>query len=72
VRAGNPAPRVAEFAAGMINSVGLANPGPTSSRGEAAVARAARSRARVFVNVAGRSAEEYGEIIRRSRMRRRA
>ena len=28
VREGNPAPRVAEFDAGMINSVGLANPGP--------------------------------------------
>ena len=27
-RPGNPAPRVAEFHAGMINSVGLANPGP--------------------------------------------
>ena len=26
-RRGNPAPRVAEFESGMINSVGLANPG---------------------------------------------
>jgi dihydroorotate dehydrogenase (NAD+) catalytic subunit len=64
-RPGNPAPRVAEFAAGMINSVGLANPGP-------AVVLAAKlpwlarrlAKARVLVNVAGRSAEEYGAIIR--------
>jgi dihydroorotate dehydrogenase (NAD+) catalytic subunit len=65
VRPGNPAPRVAEFAAGMINSVGLANPGPAAVRHEKLPWLAERlRRARVLVNVAGRSAEEYGEIIR--------
>lgn len=64
-RAGNTAPRVAEFAAGMINSVGLANPGPAVVRNEKLPWLAQRlKRARVLVNVAGRSAEEYGEIIR--------
>lgn len=66
VRAGNPAPRVAEFAAGMVNSVGLANPGPDVVLAEKLPWLARRlQRAKVFVNVAGRSAEEYGEIIRR-------
>lgn len=65
-RGGNPAPRVAEFDAGMINSVGLANVGPAAVLAEKLPWLAARlRRARVFINVAGRSAEEYGEIIRR-------
>jgi dihydroorotate dehydrogenase (NAD+) catalytic subunit len=65
-RAGNPAPRVAEFDAGMINSVGLANPGPEVVLAEKLPWLAGRlTRARVLVNVAGRTAEEYGEIIRR-------
>jgi dihydroorotate dehydrogenase (NAD+) catalytic subunit len=65
-RRGNPAPRVAEFDAGMINSVGLANPGLDVVLTEKLPWLAARLRhARVFVNVAGRSADEYGEIIRR-------
>jgi dihydroorotate dehydrogenase (NAD+) catalytic subunit len=64
-RSGNPAPRVAEFQAGMINSVGLANPGPEAVRDEKLPWLAARlRRAHVLVNVAGRSAREYGEIIR--------
>lgn len=65
VRAGNAAPRVAEFAAGMLNSVGLANPGPAAVRDEKLPWLASRlRRARVLVNIAGRTAEEYGEIIR--------
>ncbi|HUF51870.1 MAG TPA: dihydroorotate dehydrogenase [Longimicrobiales bacterium] len=65
-RSGNPAPRVAEFAAGMINSVGLANPGPDAVLRDKLPWLARRlQRARVFVNIAGRSAQEYGDIIRR-------
>jgi dihydroorotate dehydrogenase (NAD+) catalytic subunit len=65
VRRGNPAPRVAEFSAGMMNSVGLANPGPAVVRAEKLPWLARRLvRARVLVNIAGRTAEEYGEIIR--------
>lgn len=64
-RAGNPAPRVAEFDAGMMNSVGLANPGPDVVVAEKLPWLARRlTRARVLVNVAGRSAPEYAEIIR--------
>ena len=64
-RSGNPAPRVAEFPAGMINSVGLANPGPAVVRNEKLPWLAHRlARARVLINIAGRSADEYGEIIR--------
>jgi dihydroorotate dehydrogenase len=66
VRIGNPAPRVAEFHAGMLNSVGLANPGPDAVIAEKLPWLAGRlRRAKVLVNVAGRTAEEYGEIIRR-------
>lgn len=66
MRAGNAAPRVAEFAAGMINSVGLANPGLEAVLEEKLPWLAQRLRhAHVLVNVAGRSAAEYGEIIRR-------
>jgi dihydroorotate dehydrogenase (NAD+) catalytic subunit len=65
-RQGNPAPRVAEFAAGMLNSVGLANPGPDAVI-EVKLPWLARrlSRAHVFANIAGRSAQEYGQIIQR-------
>ena len=63
-RDGNPAPRVAEYGAGMLNSVGLANVGLTLMRKEKLPAIIARlKRARTFVNVAGRTADEYGEIV---------
>ena len=46
-RHGAPAPRVAEFDGGMINAVGLANPGPgRGATRAAAVARRALSRRR--------------------------
>jgi dihydroorotate dehydrogenase (NAD+) catalytic subunit len=65
-RAGNPAPRVAEFQAGMMNSVGLANPGPEAVLESKLPWLAGRLRRAVaLVNVAGRTAAEYGEIIRR-------
>ena len=65
-RAGNPEPRVAEFAAGMLNSIGLANVGVDAVVADKLPALAARlHRARVLVNVAGRTNEEYGELVRR-------
>jgi dihydroorotate dehydrogenase (NAD+) catalytic subunit len=65
-RAGNAAPRVAEFHGGMINSVGLANPGPDVVLAEKLPWLAQRMRrGRVLVNIAGRTAAEYGDIIRR-------
>lgn len=64
-RAGNPAPRVAEFHAGMLNSVGLANVGLDAFRRDKLPwLRQRLERARVFVNVAGRTAEEFGDLVR--------
>ncbi len=63
-RAGNAAPRVAEFPGGMLNSVGLANPGVTRVRDEYLPRLTSRlRRAQVLVNVVGFTAEEYGEVV---------
>lgn len=64
-RKGNPAPRVAEFGGGMINSVGLANPGARAVRREKLPWLATHlRRARVLVSVAGHTPEEYVEVVR--------
>jgi dihydroorotate dehydrogenase (NAD+) catalytic subunit len=53
-RPGNPPPRVAEFRGGMLNSIGLANPGLERVRSEHLPWLASRlSRAHVLVNVVG-------------------
>lgn len=63
-RTGNAAPRVAEFSGGMINSVGLANPGLEAVRTRELPWLIARlSRARVLVNVVGFAIHEYAEVI---------
>jgi dihydroorotate dehydrogenase (NAD+) catalytic subunit len=63
-RTGNPAPRVTEFAAGMMNSVGLANPGLARTRSEKLPWIASNvHRAKVFVSVAGHTVEEFFELI---------
>ena len=63
-RRGNPPPRVSEFSGGMINSVGLANPGLGSVRQHELPWLAARlSRARVLVNVVGFREEEYAAVV---------
>lgn len=63
-REGNPAPRVAEFSAGMLNSVGLANPGLARTRAEKLpwIARNVH-RARVFVSIAGHTVLEFFQLI---------
>lgn len=63
-RPGNAAPRVAEFDAGMMNSVGLANPGLEHVRRDELpwLAQHLR-RARVLVNVVGFTVEEYAEVV---------
>lgn len=63
-RKGNPAPRVAEFGGGMINSVGLANPGLAATRRDQLpwIASNVR-RARVFVSVAGHTVEDYETLV---------
>lgn len=63
-REGNRAPRVAEFRGGMLNSVGLANPGLAAARSTALPWLAQRlHRARILVNVVGFVETEYAEVI---------
>jgi dihydroorotate dehydrogenase (NAD+) catalytic subunit len=63
-RAGNQAPRVAEFRGGMLNSVGLANPGLERVRADLLPWLAGRlTRARVVVNVVGFTLAEYAEVV---------
>ena len=63
-REGNPSPRVAEFAAGMLNSIGLANVGVEQVKAEKLPWLEQRlTRARVLVNVAGSCAPDYADIL---------
>jgi len=63
-RLGNPAPRVGEFPGGMLNSVGLANPGIARVREEYLPWLASRlTRARILVNVVGFTVDEYAEVV---------
>jgi dihydroorotate dehydrogenase (NAD+) catalytic subunit len=63
-RHGARAPRVAEFEGGMINAVGLANPGVEEVRAEHLPWLAANvRRARVLVNVVGNRAEEFASVV---------
>lgn len=65
-RDGNPAPRIAETRAGMLNSIGLANIGWRAFVDDVAPrVAAARGRARMIVNIAGNAPEEYGELAAR-------
>lgn len=63
-RAGNAPPRVAEFPGGMLNSVGLANPGLARVRDDELPWLAAHAgAARILVNVVGFTLEEYAEVV---------
>lgn len=63
-RRGHPAPRVAEFPGGMLNAVGLANPGLMAVREhELPWLAASLRRARIVVNVAGASVDDYVRVI---------
>jgi len=65
-RPGAPAPRVAEFPGGMINAIGLANPGVEEvRRTELPWLAANLRRARVLVNVVGYGVGEYAEVVGR-------
>jgi dihydroorotate dehydrogenase (NAD+) catalytic subunit len=63
-RIGNPTPRVTETPGGMLNSIGLQNPGV-----DAVIEKYAetwtRWRSPVIVNVAGESVHDYVEVARR-------
>jgi len=62
-RSGNPPPRVAETASGMLNSVGLQNPGIDSFiRDE--LPNMLQMGCRIVVNIAGNSLEDYQILCR--------
>jgi dihydroorotate dehydrogenase (NAD+) catalytic subunit len=60
-RAGNPPPRIYEFTGGIINSVGLENPGLEKFCSEV-VPLTQKLKCRVVVNIAGFTVDEYGEL----------
>jgi dihydroorotate dehydrogenase (NAD+) catalytic subunit len=63
-RPGNPVPRIVETPAGMLNSIGLANPGLDAfMTGKLPELR--RRLCAVIVNVAGSSEAEYLEVVER-------
>jgi dihydroorotate dehydrogenase (NAD+) catalytic subunit len=63
-RAGNPPPRIAETASGILNSVGLQNPGVDAFiRDE--LPRLVSRGVTVIANVAGSTAESYREAVRK-------
>lgn len=63
-RAGNRAPRMAEFPFGMLNSVGLANPGLATVRQEQMPWLMANlRRARLLVNVVGFEVGDFAEVV---------
>jgi dihydroorotate dehydrogenase (NAD+) catalytic subunit len=63
-RSGNRAPRVAEFAGGMLNSVGLANPGLARVAEEQIPWLCSSLRAaRVLVNVVGFEAADFADVV---------
>lgn len=61
---GNPTPRIAETPSGMLNSIGLQNPG-VETFCEKDLAYLAELSIPVIVNVSGHSVEEYASVVRR-------
>lgn len=64
-RLGNPTPRVAECTEGLINSIGLENPGVDRVIAEELPKLAASFHKKVMANVGGFSVEEYVEVSKR-------
>ena len=64
-RFGNPTPRIAECTAGMINSVGLQNPGVDKVISEELPKLKKCFHKPVMANVSGFSVEEYAEVVSR-------
>ncbi len=62
-RSGNPPPRVTETAAGMINAIGLENPGVDAF--VAMLAEIEALRQPVIVSVGGNSPAQYAAVVRR-------
>ncbi len=63
-RKGNKAPRVAEFDGGMVNAIGLANPGLDEVKSVELPWLAQHvTRARILVNVVGNSVDDFEAVI---------
>lgn len=62
--AGNPTPRIAETHAGMLNAIGLQNPGIDTFI-ERDLPFLHEKNAKIIVNVCGHSKEEYLEVVER-------
>ena len=63
-RAGAPSPRVAEFGGGMINAIGLANPGVAAVRAEHLPWLARElPEVRKLANIVGFAVEEFASVI---------
>jgi len=63
-RNGAPPLRVVDVAGGMMNAIGLANPGVAAVREhDLPWLAASLTRARVLVNVVGDTVEDYGEVV---------
>lgn len=63
-RFGNPTPRIAECTEGMLNSVGLQNPGVRAVIDEELPALAKRFHKKVMANVCGGSPDDYRTVAR--------
>lgn len=62
-RLGNPTPRVAETASGMLNAIGLQNPGVEKIIAEE-VPRLANDHTCIIANIAGSTIEEYEAVAK--------
>lgn len=65
VRFGNPTPRIAEYAGGLLNAVGLQNPGVEAVISEELPKLREVFHKPVMANVSGFSVEEYAEVCAR-------
>lgn len=64
-RFGNPLPRIAECSSGLINSIGLQNPGVDKVISEELPKLAQYLHKKVMANIGGFSVEEYAEVSSR-------
>ncbi len=63
---GNPTPRIAETASGMLNAIGLQNPGIDTLL-ERDIPYLRRYQTKIIVNVCGKTVEDYCEVVERLR-----
>jgi dihydroorotate dehydrogenase (NAD+) catalytic subunit len=63
-RQGNPGPRIAETPCGILNAIGLQNPGIETVTGEI-LPRIKDLNVPVIINIAGDTPEDYGQLARK-------